>query len=410
MKTILKMFKKSAIGLTILAFAVGSFALSTSEVAFAATTWDTTGTYVVNMNYLGTDYPHDMSLVQDGLDNLTGNGGSPAGTNTYLWTVTSGSVVNNTIDFFADYTATPDAVTPQTTIHVVGTIAPDGTISGTWSDNYQGGERTGTLTTVSGAAIEDPVPPVDGNVTTNPATAISQSDATLNGTNGASDAIGHSFWASLNTFSTASPTIPAGVYSTPDLGAIASSTPFSALLSSTGITVTPNTTYYFAAWSNVGGTWYPGQVLNFTTGSTGGEIGGEVVPGTGVLQVTSIEMTDSTATANNSYEDGWEYVFNITVPTDETDVSMKFADWVRTGGSETIPAGGNMRISSPQANNGGATVPITAANTYSTPALTMTTDLDPVLDGLQVKVTVEVKIPVGTTNGSYTTTYGVKSE
>lgn len=107
------------------------------------------------------------------------------------------------------------------------------------------------------------------NVTTDPATVISSTDATLNATNGASDAIGHSFWASLATFSTASPILTPGVtFSTPDLGIITATTPFSALLSSTGITVTPNTTYYVAAWSNVGGTWYPGEVLSFTTAPT----------------------------------------------------------------------------------------------------------------------------------------------
>ncbi|MFZ3011954.1 MAG: hypothetical protein WA060_03095 [Minisyncoccia bacterium] len=409
MKTISKIVKKSTAGLMLLAFAVGSFGLSPNKFALAATTWDTTGAYVINMNYLGTDHPHDMSLVQDISDNLTGNGGSPAGANVYTWTITSGGVVGDTIDFLADYTATPDAVTPQTTLHIVGTIAPDGTMSGTWSDNFQAEARTGTFSTASGAVVADPII-VEGNVITNPATAITITDATLNGTNGASDALGHSFWASLNTFSTASPSIPVGVYSTPDLGVIAANTPFSALLSSTGITVTPDTTYYFSAWSNVAGVWYPGEVLSFTTLGTGGEIGGEVVPGNGILEVTSIEMTDTTATANNSFEDGWEYVFNITVPTDEANLSMKFADWVRTGGSEIIPAGGNMRISSPQANNSGATVPITTANTYSTPALVMTTDLNPSLDGIQVKVIVEVKIPTGTMSGSYTTNYGVKSE
>lgn len=105
------------------------------------------------------------------------------------------------------------------------------------------------------------------NITTNAATAITASDAMLNATNGAGDAIGHSFWVSLAPFSTASPSIPAGVYSTIDLGPIASNTPFSALLSSaTGMpAVMSNTTYYFAAWSNVGGTWYPGEILSFTT-------------------------------------------------------------------------------------------------------------------------------------------------
>jgi parallel beta-helix repeat protein len=112
-----------------------------------------------------------------------------------------------------------------------------------------------------------------GEVTTNAATGITTNDATLNGTNGPADADGHSFWVSTSTFSTASPTIPPGVYSTPDLGAIASSTAFSAALSSlttSGVpsnmpAITASTTYYFAAWVNVGGTWFPGDVLNFTT-------------------------------------------------------------------------------------------------------------------------------------------------
>jgi len=548
MKKILKLVNKSMATFMLLAFVVSSIGISPKQfvsVANAATTWDTTGAYVIDMNYMGTDYAHSMTLVQDISDNLTGNGSH----NAYTWVINSGTVVNDSINFTANYTATPDATTPLTVLTVAGTIAPGGTMSGTWTDNYQGSPREGTWTTVSGAANpsvsdanfveenfnvvdtdtggfgtlagystgfaltgetyaqvtsvvvqlfadgdqllqtdtanfplfatisgsqitapfdvsgnfdymldgywtnvresqygqsvpatkvvatltlqngnvlvatninltgEDPstIYPEAANVTTDPATAMSSADATLNGTNGDSDALGHSFWASLNTFSTASPVLTPGVtYSTPDLGPITANTPFSALLSSTGIIVTPSTTYYFAAWSNVEGTWYPGEVLSFTTlgtgGEEGGEIGGDVVPGNGTLEVTSVQMTDSTATANNSYEDGWEYVFNITVPTDEPDLSMKFADWARIGGGGTIPAGGNMRISSAQANNGGATVPITAANTYSTPALTMTTDLNGALDGIQVQVVVEVKIPGGTPSGSYTTSYGVKSE
>lgn len=103
------------------------------------------------------------------------------------------------------------------------------------------------------------------NPTTVPANVITTSNATLNAINGDGDAIGHSFWASLASFSTASPVLPPGVFSTPDFGAISSTTAFSALLSSTGVTVNPNTQYYFAAWSNVGGTWYPGSVLTLTT-------------------------------------------------------------------------------------------------------------------------------------------------
>jgi hypothetical protein len=132
--------------------AIPLFGLALMASAADIPEWDTTGNYVVNMNYLGSDYAHDMTLVQDGTGNLTGNGGHPVVTPTYTWVVTSGTVAGDAIDFLANYTATADAVTPQTVMRVVGTVALDGTMSGTWSDNYQGGVRTGTWETVSGTA------------------------------------------------------------------------------------------------------------------------------------------------------------------------------------------------------------------------------------------------------------------
>lgn len=147
--------KKSIVSAVITAsFMLGSLPMATLAVS---PTWDTTGNYVINMNYLGTDYAHDMSLTQDNTGMLTGNGGSPAGANVYTWVITSGSVSGNAVDFYANYTATADAVTPQTTMHVMGTVALNGSMSGTWSDNYQGGARSGTWMTVSGTA--DPIPP-----------------------------------------------------------------------------------------------------------------------------------------------------------------------------------------------------------------------------------------------------------
>jgi hypothetical protein len=104
------------------------------------------------MDYLGTGYPHDMTLTQAADGTLTGNGGNPVGANVYTWVLTSGTVSGDMIHFTANYTATPDAVTPQTTMHVVGTIASDGTMSGTWSDNYQGGVRSGSWTSTTGTA------------------------------------------------------------------------------------------------------------------------------------------------------------------------------------------------------------------------------------------------------------------
>jgi hypothetical protein len=152
---------------TALATSVGAvLALSLGYMMTAhaadAPTHDVDGSYVISMEYLGSDYLHDMTLSEtDGV--LTGNGGSPAGSNVYTWTIASGTVSGDTIDFYANYTATPDAVTPQTVLHVVGTVAEDGTMSGTWSDNYQGGNRSGTWETVSGTAT-----PIDIEETPDP--------------------------------------------------------------------------------------------------------------------------------------------------------------------------------------------------------------------------------------------------
>ncbi len=117
-------------------------------------------------------------------------------------------------------------------------------------------------------------------VTTDAATGVTASDATLNGTNGDYSADYHSFWVSTSTFSTSTPTIPAGVYSTPGFGSIASGTPFSASLLSlttnavvhgqgTGTmpAIRPDTTYYYVAWSYVNGAWHAGAMQSFTTAS-----------------------------------------------------------------------------------------------------------------------------------------------
>lgn len=47
MKKNLKTIKRSAIGLLLLAFVVGSFGFSQNQKASAATTWNTTGNYVL---------------------------------------------------------------------------------------------------------------------------------------------------------------------------------------------------------------------------------------------------------------------------------------------------------------------------------------------------------------------------
>lgn len=413
-----------------------TFAFALVLPAFAATpNWDTTGTYVVAMEYLGSDYPHDVTLVQDGTGNLTGNGGSPAGANTYLWTVNDGMVDGDAVTFTADYTATPDAVTPQTTLNVVGTVAADGTMSGTWTDNYAGGERAGTWSTETGTATD--IPPVGDSETVTVtvekfvqgamATAVTANNADFPMTSAwtaENTGTGSGSYTLSETSDTPYQAVTAEMtkganYETMEVtggdvvGALcAEGKPFALTGYSVGNThseamaATPSTV--MPTFTNLQEDKFV-IVWNRDCALPEGQIGGEVVGDDGVLVVTSIEMIDTTATANGSFTDGWEYVFRITAPTSEENLAMKFSDWVKTGGGGTIPVANNMRISSLQADNGGATILLTAANTYSTPDLHMTGDLDPVMAGRQVEITVEVAIPTGTPNGAYTTSYGVQS-
>lgn len=410
-----------------------AFALVMPVLAIAPN-WDTTGDYIVAMEYLGSDYSHDVSLAQDEIGNLTGSGGSPAGGNTYSWTITDGTVSGDTIQFTANYTASPDAVDPQTTLVVEGTIAEDGSMSGTWSDNYAGETRTGTWSTSEGVATSYPVIPsptvtvtidkyVQGVMSTG-ATAnnadfgmTSTWDADNMGAGTGSYALSET---NTTPYQAVTGEMTSGAdYSTSEnldgdmVGAqCADEKPFALEGYTTGNTHaeaasgTPSMT--IPSFTNLQNDKFV-IVWNRDCALPEGQIGGEVIGNDGVLEVTSIEMVDSTATANGSFTDGWEYVFHVTVPMSEPKVAMKFNDWLQTNGSGTIPVANNMRISSPQANNGGATILLTAANVYSTPDLHMTGDLNLSMDGRQVEVTVEVAVPNGTPNGAYTTSYGVRS-
>lgn len=150
-------------------------------------------------------------------------------------------------------------------------------------------------------------------VTTEPATTITESDATLNGMVGDTDASATAFWASTSTFTPVagpSPVLPPGVYSSGALDAVASSTGFSAQLSSLDIpediVVEDDTTYYYTAWVQVEGTWYPGEVLNFTTDeeeatSTAPVISGISVTDIGTSSATISWTTDGAATSSVHY-------------------------------------------------------------------------------------------------------------
>ena len=77
----------------------------------------------------------------------------------------------------------------------------------------------------------------------------------------------------------------------------------------------------------------------------------------------------------------------------------------------SIPAGDNIRFYSVQSSDtfdASSAKVIAGANVYSADA-TLATDLDSDTEGRQIEVRVEVKVPVGTAGGSYSTSYGVQS-
>ena len=137
--------------------------------------------------------------------------------------------------------------------------------------------------------------------------------------------------------------------------------------------------------------------------------------GSATLAVTNIGTTANLngstgfATADNTFDNGWAWTFRITVPSSESILNLKFADFV--SGSNSIPAASNIRFYSAQSSNASASttaLTIGSANTYSG-GMNLSSDLDANTAGRQVEVRVEVRVPTSTAGGSYSTGYGVRS-
>ncbi|MEK7501372.1 MAG: hypothetical protein AAB629_00430 [Patescibacteria group bacterium] len=130
------------------------------------------------------------------------------------------------------------------------------------------------------------------------------------------------------------------------------------------------------------------------------------------LGVTGISAVQTFASADNTFENGWKWVFDVTVPTNKTALKMKFADW--TKGSDVIPAEGNIRIYSAQSSNAYDSLHAITINTAGTYSDEM--DLNPNIDldaisksGRQIQIIVEARVPESSAGGSYSTSYGIKS-
>lgn len=126
--------------------------------------------------------------------------------------------------------------------------------------------------------------------------------------------------------------------------------------------------------------------------------------------VTLISPTKSYATVDNTFASGWTWTYDVTVPTNETVLEMSFSDW--TSGADTLAAVSNTRFYSAQSTDHTVADPIiiTTSDAYSSSMnLDTNADLDATTSGRQIKVIVQVKVPFGSKDGSYSSTYGIKT-
>ncbi len=134
-----------------------------------------------------------------------------------------------------------------------------------------------------------------------------------------------------------------------------------------------------------------------------------------VLAVTGTSLTQSFATPDNTFADGWKWQLSATAPTAETKLQMKFTDFLGSS-TTTIPANSNIEFYSPQssdhADEAHAVVFQSSSldsNGFSLPLIDLNSDLDPVSQGRQFQVIVEVRVPVGTPGGSYSDSYAIET-
>jgi len=160
------------------------------------------------------------------------------------------------------------------------------------------------------------------------------------------------------------------------------------------------TLYHFAAKS--------GNVTATTTSSDQSFVTQSTASST-PLAVTGTDTVSSTATADNTYANGWKWVMHLTVPDDEDAFHIKFSDWVMNS-STSFATANNVRVYSAQSSNANSqgTAITETSNGYSG-WLYLTGDASTTTPGRQIDLTIEVKIPVGTPSGSYTTTFTAQS-
>ena len=175
---------RTALVLTAISLAVSGgsgLSLALMGTAHAVTpNWNVNGTYVFDFEYQGGHYLHDANISgQDGAGNFNVIGGNPAGgAHVYEWSGT-GTVSGNALTFSVDYSL--GAV--GTHMDMTGSVASNGTLSGSWTDDF-GGTRSGTWASANGTAShvasQVVVTPTDANGwTTSPPLADNRPGSTV---------------------------------------------------------------------------------------------------------------------------------------------------------------------------------------------------------------------------------------
>ena len=128
------------------------------------------------------------------------------------------------------------------------------------------------------------------------------------------------------------------------------------------------------------------------------------VDSTATITASLITIIRDVAVANNSYEGGWAFRFNISTGTAGNATRLKMANWTLSGSSSTVIAiHDNVVMNYTDTQGNARTYNVT--NTYNESAAVFgLQDLDATA-GTQANVSVFVKIPAGTQSGSYSTTF-----
>lgn len=152
-----------------------------------------------------------------------------------------------------------------------------------------------------------------------------------------------------------------------------------------------NTTYHYRVSVSAGGETVASNDATF-----------EIV--CGAIDINSLNMTKAAAKADGTFENGWEWVYDITVWDEEDDnLQMKFGQW--GSGANAMNSAGNVRFS---VDNGATWTEIVGNDVYS--SLVAVSDANVGSSGIQARIVVQTKVPKGTLMGSYGAGYSIRAE